>query len=107
MTIDDLYAELGRCVDDTHALNAAIMEENRRSNERRQAMQAKVQEKTNRQEELREAIRLVKEGTDPVLAKLKAKESLEDRRVNADINQVRKLAGLQRTSTVYAEGSSG
>jgi hypothetical protein len=89
MDINDLYLELGKCHAEMAQNNAQAIAQREAAEEeynRLRIIQKETDEKRNkaqqkcvaRSKELLETIRLVKEGMDPVLAKLTASANLED-----------------------------
>ena len=92
VNIEDLYLELGRAMTEKVTVGQDAKAKEQDLQEKIGAWQQQVrglQEDTKRKQEriqthideLQEAIRLASEGTDPCLAKLTAKERLEERRL--------------------------
>lgn len=105
MKIEDLYLELGKAMtekvhvaqkanDDDKVYQAEINEVSQRMYNAREAHKAKQERIQQHIDELQEAIKLASEGIDPCLAKLTAKESLEERR------QAQKIADTITGQTV-------
>lgn len=91
MKIEDLYLELGKAMtdkvhearkasDDEKVMQAEMAELNQRLYAQRDRAKVKQERLQQHIDELQEAIKLASEGIDPCLAKLTAKESLEERR---------------------------
>lgn len=91
MKIEDLYLELGRAMtakiqegqkakDDEKVMQAEIADIQAKLQEARNQSRTKQERIQVHIDELQEAIRLASEGLDPCLAKLTAKESLEEQK---------------------------
>lgn len=91
MKIEDLYLELGRAMtakiqegqqakDDEKVMQAEIADIQAKLQEARNQSRIKQERIQIHIDELQEAIRLASEGLDPCLAKLTAKESLEEQK---------------------------
>jgi gas vesicle protein len=103
MKIEDLYLELGRAMtekitvgQDSKVKQDLLQEQVQTLNRELQSERDRIRNRQDRiqqhVDELQEAIRLAAEGVDPTLAKLTAKESLEDRRLAE--KTVQKVVGV-------------
>jgi hypothetical protein len=79
MDIEKLYEEMGRELARWQALTTLEKQESQEYQDRRKQILEKLTASRDRLEMLNEAVQLAQHGTDPLLAKMVAKDNLDER----------------------------